>query len=435
MVPRVSGARERPAGRWSGARVLVPTLASLAVLGAVVAVTIAASGGGGGPAPSSRSSPGPETSPAADQVTAHDGRFWLGSRRLVLRGVLMPLSGPSSRFAKVASWGMNLVRLQVNWSRLEPSPPLRRPDGSWVHAYDQVYLARVFEAIRAAHAAGLWVVVGNYRDRLAFFGYPDWLYRAAFNSHRTTYPRTHRGFLRAETDFWTDPLRQRLMSEMLRDLAGSLAAVPGILGYEMLNEPQRGTLPLTRATVQAIVDWQASAARGVRRADPPRVVFFMAVNWNDVGLPVADLSGFVALGNVSLDFHGYFGARWGSGWLEDRRDPAYHLDNQRVFATVSIYPNATAPYIGSAWIQERQIRAVLHVLRPTGITLMVGEFGDYGGDPGIERLFGTMTAALNALGVSWATNWLGIVTDNATATPEPWARIVIAAARDPGPPG
>jgi cellulase (glycosyl hydrolase family 5) len=432
----VSGEEERPTipGRGSGGRALVPILASVVLLGAVVVVALTTPGGSG-PSPSPPPSSGPGPSPAAGQVTAHHGRFWLGSRPIVLRGVLMPLSGPASRFARVASWGMNLVRLQVNWARLEPSPPTRGPGGSWVHAYDQTYLARVVGAVRAAQAGGLWVVVGNYRDRLTFFGYPDWLYRPAFNSHRMTYPRTHRGFLRAETDFWTDPLRQRLTSEMLRDLAGSLAGVPGILGYEMLNEPQRGTLPLTRATVQRIVDWQASAAGGVRRADPPRVVFFMAINWNDVGLPVADLSGFVNLGNASLDFHDYFGARWGSGWLQDRRDPAYHLDNEHVFATVSISPNATAPYIGSAWVQERQIRAVLDVLKPTGITLMVGEFGDYAGDPGIERLYGTMTSAFNALGVSWATNWLGIVTDNVTATPEPWARIVIAAARAPAPPG
>src|SRR5712691_4786141 len=56
------------------------------------------------------------------QVTAHDGKFWEGTDPIELRGVYIPPSGPVTRFAQVGSWGMNLVRLDWQWSKLEPNP-------------------------------------------------------------------------------------------------------------------------------------------------------------------------------------------------------------------------------------------------------------------------------------------------------------------------
>jgi cellulase (glycosyl hydrolase family 5) len=402
------------------------------VVGVVVAVLVlvfvveALTGGDSAP-----SGPGVTPRPTIGQVTAHDGRFWLGSGPIQLRGVLLPLLGPVTRYREIASWGMNLVRLHVNWSRLEPSPPTRGSNGQWVHVYDQGYLATVRQAVGEAHRDGLWVVIGNYKDRATFFGYPDWLYSAPYNSHGLAYPRSPEGFLQAETDFWSDTLRRQFMVDMLGYLAGRLSAIPGIIGYEVLNEPQPGSLPHDRAVNQAIIDFQAGAARTTRRADPRRVIFFMGTNYSDAGLPRDDLSAFVRLGNAALDFHDYFGARWGTGFLQDPADPANGENNQALYAAVTEVPAQSAPYIGSELVQERAIRSVLGILEATGIPLMVGEFGDSAFDPGVFRYFGTISSALNRLGVSWACTWLAVVTDNFTGRPQPWTRIVIAAARTP----
>ncbi len=393
---------------------------------------------GAGPSGLPLTGPGPSgkapRSSGTGAVSAHDGRFWLGGRPIALRGVLLPVEGTDGRFAEIASWGMNLVRLPVNWARLEPTAPVRQPDGTWVHRYDPSYLAEVAERVEAAHRNGLWAVVGNYQDVRAYFGFPDWVYRAGYNAHGVTYPRTPEGAARAEADFWSDPLRRRFMTDALAYLARRLAGTAGVLGYEMLNEPGLGTLPETVRTTQAVLDWQLAAGRAVRVADPSRLIFFMSPSFNDLGLARADLSGLTALGNVAFDFHDYFGARWGSGWLEDPSDPRYEEADQDVFAVVAVGPSAVAPYVGSVLSQERQLPAVQRVLAPTGMPLMVGEFGEKPGDPGIERFFGTTAAALDDLGVSWACNWLAVVIDNDTGNPEPWARVVVAAARDrPGP--
>src|SRR2546427_7737016 len=57
-----------------------------------------------------------QPNPATGQVTAHDRQFWLGTNVIDLRGVFMPVEGPTTRFTQAASWGMNLVRFQFEWT-------------------------------------------------------------------------------------------------------------------------------------------------------------------------------------------------------------------------------------------------------------------------------------------------------------------------------
>ena len=77
----------------------------------------------------------------------------------------------------------------------------------------------------------------------------------------------------------------------------------------------------------------------------------------------------------------------------------------------------------------QQIMGGLH-----DVVLIVGEFGDSAlqSDPGVYRFYGTVTTALNLLGVSWAGNFLTIVANNYGAQPLPWATIVIQAAQQHG---
>ena len=41
----------------------------------------------------------------------------------------MPVEGNNNRYTYLHTWGMNLVRLPVEWSKLEPTAPTVLPDG------------------------------------------------------------------------------------------------------------------------------------------------------------------------------------------------------------------------------------------------------------------------------------------------------------------
>jgi hypothetical protein len=220
------------------------------------------------------------------------------------------------------------------------------------------------------------------------------------------------------------------MIDALEYVAFRLRSKPGVAGYEMLNEPQQGSLPDTATTTATILDWQLRAAQAVRAVDPNRIVFFTTRSGYGPGIPDADLTGFQQLGNAAFDLHDYFGGRWGTGLLENPASPNYHETLQgmynHVLAEVGRPPYE---YIGTAAGQVRFLQNALDSLAPWGIPLVVGEFGNRG-DAGVHLYFGSITAALTHLGVSWATSTYdgneGFVNPNGTL--KPWAYLVIEAA-------
>jgi hypothetical protein len=369
--------------------------------------------------------------PAVGQVTAHDGKFWLGGQPITLEGTNVGFNCCSSSvFDRLRSWGMNFIRLHYQWSRLEPDPPVNNGDGTWTHTYDTDYLELIAAEVARAQRSGLYVMISSHGCDCSTFAYPAWQYQSPYNSHGLTYTPTPVGFAQAATDFWDDALRQQFMIDALTTLASRLASVGGVVGYEMLNEPNPGFLPNRAETTATILDWQLRAGQAVRAADPPRVVFFTTRFGYAPGLPAADLSGFVQLGNVAFDVHNYFGARWGTRLLEDPAEASYEESLQPMFNHV-LTEDGEPPYayIGTTYGQVRFLQDVLDSLEPWGIPLVVGEFGIRDAS-GVYLYFGSLTAALTHLDVSWAGSTfdspLGFV--NADGTLDPWAAILIGAA-------
>ncbi len=372
---------------------------------------------------------------ATGQVSAHDGSFWVGSNKVVLHGanVKYPCCS-STNFTLVASWHMNFVRLVFQWSLLEPTAPVHLTDGTWAHTYDSSYLTKFAADVARAQQAGLYVLLDNAGYAGSYFNYPDWLYQAAYNSHGITYPQTPDGAAQAATDFWSDPLRQQFMVGELQAAAGALKAQVGLMGYEILNEPQPGLLDNSATTTQTMLDWQLQAAKAIRAIDPARVVVFTTRFGYAPGVAQADLSGFVSLGNVAFDAHDYFGARWGSGLVSNPSNSLFDQAMQATYENV-LGSNGTSspgnPYIGTVAEQVRWIQQFVDPLSPQGIPLLIGEFGINGAlTPSAFLYFGTVTAAMNNVGVSWAVSQynsnIGIM--DSAGNLFPWANIVINAA-------
>ena len=145
--------------------------------------------------------------------------------------------------------GFNLVRLGVIWKALEPQPGV----------YDDAYLSRLHATYRALHRRGVAVLLDFHQDlyneRFQGEGAPDW---AVLGPAATEDPSPLAGFPinyllqdavnHAYDAFWANarvPATGRGVQEHYAaawaHVARRFAGAPGVLGYNLFNEPWPGS--------------------------------------------------------------------------------------------------------------------------------------------------------------------------------------------------
>ncbi len=179
--------------------------------------------------------------------------------------------GSGDDFAQMRALGFNVVRLVLNWSQLEPKPG----------AYSATYLDRVAQVVGWARQQGIYVVLDMHQDQYSRYivpgksgttpagctpsgggdGAPGWAVQddgkpgcALFGIDELN-PAESASFY----NFWQNapvagprgdapgPGLQDHYIGALAALARRFAGTPAVLGYEIMNEPQPGSIGSTPA--------------------------------------------------------------------------------------------------------------------------------------------------------------------------------------------
>jgi len=335
------------------------------------------------------SAPDPEPpDPAAIRLSATaDGLFAPDGREVMLRGInarvegvfdvtfddgrvalepIPPLVGDDC--AVIASLGMNLLRLPVNWSGLEAVRG----------TYDDTYVQRVRDVVEACWEHGVYTLVDIHQDAYskhigedgaplwAIVPPPDELLEGPLDDLEER--RASQQVLRAFGSFFdNEEGLQDAFAAMAAHLAEGVADLPSVVGLELFNEP----VAFDDAKLAAFHDLVGEA---VREAVPDLPLAFepdALRNFSD-----ADPVSFPwSLGNGIYAPHHYtevFTDGWASGDIEALRDS----------------------------VTEASLEARVH-----RSPLFIGEFGNSLGAPNGELWFTESLAAYDEVKAHWAM-WL-----------------------------
>ena len=319
------------------------TIASVALAFTLVAVTAACSSSGNSSADQGSGNSSATTQaasvaplPGLSAIRGPEARVVDDKgRQVLLRGVNLNVLGdyfqanakyPSvipatdSDWAEMAADGFNVVRLLVSWSALEPTKG----------AFDTAYVARIHEAVNAAKAHGIYVVLDMHQDAYGKFvaspvgttcpdpakpgigwdGAPEWATitggadTCAAVGVRELAPAVMKAFDNFYAD--TDGIQTEL-TKTWASLAGEFATEPAIAGYDLFNEPNWGTdSDSSGAKLGAFTQKTIAAIRSAETAagGTSHIAFFEpVVLWPKQGTlpPVASISD----PNVVFAPHGY----------------------------------------------------------------------------------------------------------------------------------
>lgn len=188
------------------------------------------------------------------------------------RAALEPLPAFGADDARrMRALGVSALRLPIQWSAVEPTE---------TGGFDEGYLDRVARAVDTAHDAGLWVLVDLHQDGygkdIGEDGAPYWAIVPAppgklggplldLDKRRLSKP-----VLDAFETFFggsADGVRLRSrFASMAAHVASRFARHPGVIGFELFNEPL--------ATAAQLRTFHTQVLGAVREAAPDKLVLF-----------------------------------------------------------------------------------------------------------------------------------------------------------------
>lgn len=190
-----------------------------------------------------------------------------------------PFAEAAAHYAsRLASWGINVVRLPFTWEALEPSRG----------TYDATFLGRYQELAAAFGVEGIRVIVDAHQDVFARpycgDGFPIWACPEPVPEPPSDCSGWFMGYLGGDQAmaaafdrFWAneDGLMDAFEA-MWRHMAASLWNVDAVIGFEILNEPYQGSANEREWAREVLVPFYERIAGAIREAAPGALVFFDA---------------------------------------------------------------------------------------------------------------------------------------------------------------
>ena len=323
-------------------------------------------------------------------------------RRVLLRGVnvnqlvdyyLRDPAVPATQkptdddFARIASYGFNVVRLGMSWSRLEPTRG----------EFDQAYLDEVRAAVASAKAHGLYTVLDMHEDAwgnalaapgetcaagtsptTGWDGAPGWATITDGAAHCQFMARDLApAVATAYSNFYTD--RDGVQAELVRtwaSVAKAFADEPAVAGYDLFNEPGIGATPPVSSglLLGRYYDAAITAIRDAERTGLAHLVFVEpSVLWSGLGFDVTPPPGFTSDTQLVFAPHPY--------------SESITLDQSLGLTIASI---------------ERNLAMSAEAAKSYGAALWLGEWGWFG-DPAVDiAKVQRFVAAQDRLGVGGA---------------------------------
>jgi hypothetical protein len=358
----------------------------LALLAAALLLTSCSGSSGAGTGPASTvADTSPFVTTSGDHFVGRDGQ------PVQLRGFNIHNLDPAV-YREAVALNANFIRVTTPWSDYETVPPTGD-----VHHWDASRLAELDQLVSFCneHHISLLIDFHQYGWSPYFAsvqrggranGIPAWFYQDG------RYPVTAYGLDQAKEQFFTDPEGAALYGDFAAMIAERYRHSPSVMGYEIMNEPDTGTLPRDHATTQLVVRWEAQVLGRLRAVDHTRTTVFMLRGGPSMGALHANLADFGPLDHLALDVHDYFAGTGGSG---------YKPDGENVSSQYTSTLQG-APYTGTLASQAAYLDVGVRAARRFGVPLMVGEWGAFRSMPGIEVYQSQMVTLLDSMGISWA---------------------------------
>lgn len=205
-------------------------------------------------------------------------------------------------YIKMASWGIKIIRMPIEWSQIEPQPGI----------YNLDYLEFVDRQITLAKKYGLYIVLNVHQwywsPHFTFhgsrgYGFPVWLV--------SEYPDTEDGWRDAVTDFWLgkgangteassdNPSMIDRYISIWKLVAARYVNEPTIVSFDLFNEPSRGWLS-PQQHAQYLYPFYEYLISEIREIDSNRLLNYQPTGgW---GTPYARL---IDKPNITFSFHFY----------------------------------------------------------------------------------------------------------------------------------